>query len=193
MWSRVHKRHAGAILISKVLVKSEWVWQHVIDPVAPVKSYPGVISIHQICLENILRVLWLTCLPQNNNSLTHISSSALLRARIVICLTVPQTRVKTKHFPFIDFVVGHLAEGHHFHKCHEKYCIHQDSLIQVQRMKLQLHLTHFTSLSLLLAYRQVCPAGNSLSTTWILRCDAKWCRPCCPWFTLPGQLWYKTG
>lgn len=45
-----------AILIFKVLVKSEWVWQHVIDPVDPVKSYPGVISIHQICLENILRV-----------------------------------------------------------------------------------------------------------------------------------------
>lgn len=63
----------GAILISKVLVKSEWVWQHVIDPVAPVESYPGVISIHQICLENILRVL----------PLTHIGSSALLRARLL--------------------------------------------------------------------------------------------------------------
>lgn len=26
-----------------------------------------------------------------------------------------------------------------------------------------------------------------------LRCDARKCTPCCPWFTLPGQLWYKTG
>lgn len=74
---------AGAILISKVLVKSEWVWQHVIDPVAPVESYPGVISIHQICLENILRVPPLTRSRQNNNSLTHIGSSALLRARLL--------------------------------------------------------------------------------------------------------------
>lgn len=144
VWSRVHKRHAWAraILISQVLVKSEWVWQHVIDPVAPVESYPGVISIHQICLENILRVIPLTRSRQNNNSLTHISSSALVRARILMCLTVPHTAVKTKHFPFIDFVVGHLAEGH-FHKCHQKYCIHQDSLIQGQRMKL--HSLHMLS------------------------------------------------
>lgn len=116
MWSRVHKRHAwaGAILISKVLVKSEWVGQHVIDPVAPVKSYPGVISIHQICLENILWVLPLTRSRQNNNSLTHIGSSALLRARIVICLSVPWTCAKTKHFSFIDFVVAHFGRGTSF-------------------------------------------------------------------------------
>lgn len=159
MWSRVHKRHAWAraILISKVLVKSDWVWQHVIDPVAPVKSYPGVISIHRLGLENILRVLRLTRSRQNNNSLTHISSSALLRARSVICLTVPRTHMKTKHFPFIDFVVGHLAEGHNFHKCCQKYCSHQDLLIQVQSIKLQSHLTHFT-FSLSLVYRQIYPA-----------------------------------
>lgn len=131
MWSRVHKRHtwAGAILIFKVLVKLERVWQRVIDPVAAVKSYPEVISIHQICPENILRMLWLTCSRQNNNSLTHISSSALLRAWIVICFTMPQTDMKTKHFPFIDFVVDHLAEGHNFYKWHQKHFIHHDLLI----------------------------------------------------------------
>lgn len=71
-----------AILIFKVLVKSVWVWQQVIDPVAPVQSYPGVISIRQMCLENIRRVFPLTSLDQSNNSLAHITTTALLRGRI---------------------------------------------------------------------------------------------------------------
>lgn len=90
-----------AILISKVLVKSEWVWQRVIDPVAPViQSYPGVISIHQTCLWNILGVFWPTRPHQNNNSLTHAAPAAWLRATIVACVELSWTRVKFKHFLF---------------------------------------------------------------------------------------------